>query len=124
MSVRYERDDTARRVVVTIQGPFEVADFSAVIARRQADDTGAYGTLFDLRGMTGEPSIANLREFMSTAAQTARPRGAIALLATDPAIYARACTYATMMGHSTALTIAVFRDLVEAAQWLTDALKG
>src|SRR5579864_4598399 len=113
MSIRYELDDLRRRVVVTIGGPFAPADFLAIIERRRADNTGAYGILYDLRGMSGEPTIADLQQFMSAAARTARPRGPIALLATEPAMYARACTYA-VMGRSTALVVEVFRDRGEA----------
>ena len=123
MPIRYELDDVHRRVVVTVQGLFAPADFLAVIERRRADNTGAYGILYDLRGMTGEPTIADLRQFMSAAAQTTRPRGPIALVATDPALYARACTYAAM-GRSTKLMIEVFRDLAEAEQRLTVKAPG
>jgi hypothetical protein len=115
MPIRYELDDLHRRVVVTVQGPFTPEDFRAVIERRRADNTGAYGILYDLRGMTGEPTIADLQQFLSAAAQTTRP---IALVATEPAPYSRACRY-TAMGRSTALVIEAFRDPDEAEQWLT-----
>jgi hypothetical protein len=118
MPIRYELDDFRRRVVVTVQGPFAPEDFRAVIERRRADNTGAYGILYDLRGMTGEPTNVDLEQFMSATAQTTRPRGPIALLATEPALYTRACTYAAM-GQSTALVIEAFRDPDEAEQWLT-----
>jgi hypothetical protein len=65
MPIRYELDDLRRRVVVTIEGLFTQADFRAIIERRRADNTGAYGILYDLRGMTGEPTIADLQQFMS-----------------------------------------------------------
>jgi hypothetical protein len=96
MPIRYERDDDRRRVVITMDGPFEPADFLAVIERWRGEDVGAYGMLYDLRGMTGVPSVADLRQFMSEAARTTRPRGPLAILATDPVIYGRACTYATL----------------------------
>ena len=117
MPIRYELDDVHRRVVVTVEGPLGPEDFRAVIERRRADNTGAYGILYDLRGMTGEPTIADLQQFMSAAAQTTRPRGPIALLA-EPAHYIRACTYADM-GRSTALVIEAFYDPDEAERWLT-----
>jgi hypothetical protein len=123
MPIRYELDDLRRRVVVTIEGPFTSADFLAIIERRRADNTGAYGILYDLRGMTGEPTIADLQQFLSAAAQTTRPRGPIALLATEPALYTRACMYA-IMGRSTALVIEAFRDPDEAEQWLTTQAKA
>ena len=123
MPIRYELDDLHRRVVVTVHGPFAPEDFRAVIERRRVDNTGGYGILYDLRGMTGEPTIVDLEQFMSATAQTARPRGPIALVATEPALYARACTYADM-GRSTALAIEAFHDPDEAEQWLTAQVKA
>lgn len=70
--------------------------------------------------MTGPPDIADIRQSLSQAAQVNRPRGPIAILATDPAIYDRACTFATL-GRAT-LTVEVFRDLDQAEHWLTAKL--
>jgi hypothetical protein len=116
MPIRYERDDAYRRVVVTVEGLFAVADFLAAMERQRDDGAWTYAMLYDLRGMTGEPAIDDLRQFMSEAERTTQPRGPIALLATDPALYGRACTYAALLGAT--LTIGVFRDLDEAEQWL------
>jgi hypothetical protein len=77
MPIRYERDDASRRVVVTVEGPFAVADFLAVIERQRGDGSWTYGMLYDLRGMTGEPAIDDLRQFMSEAERTTQPRGPI-----------------------------------------------
>jgi hypothetical protein len=71
--------------------------------------------------MTGMPTVVELRQLMSEAAARQpgeEPRGPVALLATEPTLYGRLCTYAAL-GRSTTLTIAVFRDLAEAEQWLT-----
>jgi hypothetical protein len=120
MPIRYERDDARRRVVVTMQGPFALADFLEVIDRQGRDDAWTYGLFYDLRGMTGVPTIADLRQSLSQSAQVNRPRGPIAILATDPVIYGRACTLATL-GRAT-LTVEVFRDPNEAEHWLTAKL--
>ena len=117
MPIRYQRDDVRRRVMLTVEGPFAVADFLAVMERQRDDGAWTYGMLSDLRGMTGEPAIDDLRQFLSEAARTTEPRGPVALLATDPVIYGRACTYAALTRST--LTIAVFRDRGEAEQWLT-----
>jgi hypothetical protein len=100
-----------------MQGPFSLADFLAVIERQRRDNASSYGMLYDLRGMTGEPTLADMGQSMSQIAETHRLRGPIAILATDPTINARACTYAAL-GHSM-LTVGVFRDWGEAEQWLT-----
>jgi hypothetical protein len=85
MPIHYERDDTRQRVAVTVQGPF-TPDFLAVIAWRRAEGTSRYWILYELSGMPGEPSIADLQAFMNAAEQTTRPRGPIALVSTDPMI--------------------------------------
>jgi hypothetical protein len=121
MPIRYQRDDVRRRVMLTVEGPFAVADFLAVMERQRADNAGAYGMLADLRGMTGDPAIDDLRQFLSEAARATEPRGPVALLATDPVIYGRACTYAALTRST--LTIAVFRDRDNAEEWLTDQAK-
>jgi hypothetical protein len=123
MPIRYELDDV--HVVVTVHGPFQVDDILAVMARQRAEQTWAYGILYDLRGMTGGPTIAELRELMSEAAKRhlgQAPRGPIALLATEPTLYDRLCAYAAL-GQSAALTIAVFRERAEAEEWLTAQAK-
>jgi hypothetical protein len=45
MPIRYERDDTRRRVVVTVKGLFAVADFLAVMERQRDDGSWTYGML-------------------------------------------------------------------------------
>ena len=121
MPIRYERDDARRRVVVTVEGPFAVADFLAVMERQRDDGAWTYGMLSDLRGMTGEPAIDDLRQFLSEAARNIQPRGPIAILATDPVIYGRACTYAALVRAT--LTVGVFHNVDEAEQWLTAQAK-
>jgi hypothetical protein len=79
MPVRYERDDARRCVTVTVQGPFQANDLLAIMARQRAEHTWTYGILYDLRGMTGEPTVADLRQLMSEAAMRLQgevPRGA------------------------------------------------
>jgi hypothetical protein len=123
MSTRYERDDSRRRVVITIQGAFQADDVLAIMSRQRREDTWGYATLWDLRGLTGLPTVADLRRMMSQAVQRAQgegPRGKVALLATEPILYGKLCAYAAL-GQSTALTIEVFRDWDEAEQWLSES---
>ena len=120
MPVRYERDDARRRVVITAQGAFQTSDMLEAIERQRAEDTWSYGMLYDLRGMTGHPTLANLREMMGHAASrpAEQPRGPVAIVATDPILYDVACTYAAL-GRSR-LRIQVCSDLNEADLWLAD----
>jgi hypothetical protein len=121
MPIRYVLDDLHRRVVVTIEGLFRTDDILAIMARQRAEHTWTYGILYDLRGMTSELTIAQLRKLMSEAAELRQdegPRGPVALLATATALYGRLCTCAAL-GRSTTLSIEVFRDKSEAEQWLS-----
>jgi hypothetical protein len=43
-------------VVITVLGPFEPADFLAVIEWSSGEDVGAYGMLCDLRGVAESPA--------------------------------------------------------------------
>ena len=119
MPVQYERDDARRRVVITVDGPFQTSEILAVIARQHAENTWSYGMLYDLRRMTGQPTLADLLEVMDEAMSrgpAGRPRGPVALLATSPSLYEIAGKYAAL-GHATFM-IHVFRDLDAAGQWL------
>jgi hypothetical protein len=124
MPVNYERDDARRRVMVTVHGALRKSDMLTVIARQRAEETWAYGMLFDLRRVTEHPTIADLRELMDEASsrrQAESPRGPVAILATDAVMYGIACTYAAL-GHAK-LTIRVFRHVDEADRWLTEETK-
>jgi hypothetical protein len=72
--------------------------------------------------MTGEPTIADLWQSVIDAAQAHQLRGPIAILATNPVMYNRVCTYAALR-HST-MPVKVFREWEEADRWLTTKLHG
>ncbi len=126
MPIGYERNDSRRRLVVTMKGAFQTDDVLAITARQRGENTWTYGILYDLRGVTGQPTFADIGQIMSQAAarrQGEGPHGPVALLATEPTLYGRLCRYAAL-GRSTRLTIEVFRNWGEAQQWLTVKLKG
>jgi hypothetical protein len=125
MPIRYERNDSRRRMVVTMKGAFQTDDVLAIMARQRVENTWTYGVLYDLRGVTPQPTFADLGQIMSHAAVNRRgegPHGPVALLATEPGLYDRLRAYAAL-GRSTRLTIEVFRNWGEAQQWLTVKLK-
>ena len=126
MPICRERNDSRRRMIVTMRGAFQTDEVLAIMARQRVENTWTYGILYDLRGVTGEPTFADLGQIMSQAAarrQGEGPHGPVALLATQPTLYGRLRRYAAL-GRSTRLTIEVFRTLGEAQQWLTVQLKG
>jgi ribosomal protein S28E/S33 len=120
MPIRYERDDFHRRVVATIEGPFQVDDMLEIMARQRAEQTWTYGILYDLRGITGHPTSADLRLLSESSGRYLgqAPRGPVALLAADPTLYGRLSTYAAHV-QSAAMTIGVFLERAEAERWLT-----
>lgn len=116
MPIRHDRDDVLRRVVVRIEGPFQTGDVMAFLEQHRLSDAWSYGMLYDLRGMTGQPTLEEQRALMSRGVQAGRQRGPLAILVTDPEMYKKACAYAAL-GHAM-LTIGVFRDAGEAEAWL------
>src|SRR5579864_5103446 len=69
MPIRYELDDLRRRVAVTIEAAFQTDDVLAIMARQRAEHTWTYSMLYDLPGMTGKPTVADLRRLLSEAAE-------------------------------------------------------
>jgi hypothetical protein len=119
MPLVYERDDVRRRVVATEKGLFRSADVFDLLERQRVDGTWTYGLLFDTLGMTGHPTIEDVREFLTFESKTdsqLRPRGPLALLSTDVNLYATACMCAALGG--TKRKVEVFRDRDEADTWL------
>src|SRR5260370_388754 len=126
MPICCERNDSRRRMIVTMRGAFQTDEVLAIMARQRVENTWTYGILYDLRGVTGQPTFADLGQIMSQAAarrQGEGPHGPVALLANQPTLYGRLRRYAAL-GRSTRLTIEVFRNWGEAQQWLTVKLKG
>jgi hypothetical protein len=120
MAIQYERDDARRRIVVTVVGAVQASEVLAAIERKRAEGTWAYGGLTDLRRMTGTLTLADLREIMNSAPTPPAmepSRGPVAILATNPDVYAVACKYAILAGKKT--RVAVFRERKEADEWLT-----
>jgi hypothetical protein len=123
MPYAYTRDDQKRRLVIALKGLFTAKDGLATVEQRLADvDAVTYGVLYDLRGLIGQPTVAELKQFMDAEAlpapdeQPLQPRGPIAFVVTDPASYEKACTYRAL-GRGK-LLIEVFREYEEADAWL------
>lgn len=53
MQVHYERDDTRRRVIVTLKGPYQSSGILALFERHRVEDDWRYQRLYDARGLTG-----------------------------------------------------------------------
>ena len=123
MPIGYERDDVQRRIVALGEGLFRADDVLGILERTRADGTWSYGSLYDLRRMTGKPSANDLRRLLEAASQPG-PRGELpgptAVLALDPTLYGSACAYAALgpPGH-----FDVFSDRLDAEAWLVTHTK-
>jgi len=117
MTGYYDRDDARRRLVITLQGAFQTADVLAAIERQRVEDTWSYGLLYDLRGVTGHPTIEDLKQILSQVTLVEQPRGPVAFLVTDPILYGMLCKYAAL-GRSKLTVVEVFRDRDDADRWL------
>jgi hypothetical protein len=118
MAFIYERDDAHKLIKVTFRGPYRANDGVEILERQRVEDVGTYRILYDLRDMTGQPSLDDLRMFMSLepTCPDGRPRGPVAIIVIDPTLYNMSCIYAAM--GKPKFTMNVFRDPTEAEQWL------
>jgi hypothetical protein len=121
MAYDYQCDESKRLVSITMRGPFAVLDVLNVIERQRSDGTWAFGMLVDVRLMTGVPALPELRQIATadaTNGEASERRGPLAVVVTDPVLYAKACAYQTLAGS--ARPIEVFRDREAAEFWLAE----
>jgi len=115
MQIQYERDPALRRVTVTLRGEYDAAEVVAMFARHSVEADWSDARLYDVRDLTGRPTMEDLRLFLQLDSEH-RPHGPEAILTSNPMLYVSACTYA-VLGRPN-LRIEVFRDTDEAARWL------
>ena len=124
MPFRYERDEDQRCITVTVDGTFNVDDVIEVFARMADEGIWSYGVLYDVRSLTGLPSMFDLRRLAEVANRPGpfdMRRGPLAIVVADPALYGMACVYAALslpMGR-----VEVFRDSEDAELWLLRKLE-
>ena len=89
-----------------------------ILQHQRAEDVAGYRILYDARGMTGQPPIADMRMFMNQEqpGSSEQPRGPIAVIVSDPVLYNTSCIYAAM--GKMKFSMSVFRDAVEVDEWL------
>jgi hypothetical protein len=102
-------------VTVTLRGEYQVSEILALFERHRVEDDWSCARLYDVRDVTGRPTVGDLRLFNRLDTEH-RPHGPEAILTSSPILYGLACTYAALA--RSALRIEVFRDIGEAAQWL------
>lgn len=125
MNIEYQKDDARRRVTIIVSGPFDLSGWHEGSAQRHhREQAWSYAMLYDLRAMTGVVSIDDLKSIFaaSIGIPLTTVRGPVAIVAADQRLYMSACTFAAL-GRN-ALTVEVFRDLIEAETWLVTKTVG
>lgn len=118
MDFQLQRDDTNRQVLVTVNGNFSIDEASEILEQCRAQGIGSYSLLYDLRGLTGTPTIDDAKRYFGEELTKLgiAGRGPIAVLVTDAHIYNVACGYSAL-AHGK-LAVGVFRDREAAETWL------
>lgn len=122
MPLEYVRDDSQRRIRITLIEPFTFDDLIASIERQFADGAWRYGLLINMRSTTDAPPPSEIRSFVSRIAELVAvhgPRGPIAIVAKT----ARAVSSAQVAAFFDRVeSIEVFWDLDDAQRWLDEQM--
>jgi hypothetical protein len=120
MPYQYARDDTARRVKITLTDPLTVAERIAAVEEQVADNAWRYGTLIDARYLAVYK--ANPAEMQAVVARVAElvaehgPRGPVAVVSNRAAVISAGQMYNHFDDKRN--TVEVFWDLDEARRFL------
>jgi hypothetical protein len=120
MPIHYERNDKKRRILAISEGDVTVDDTLAIIDRQVADGAWTYHMVFDTRGSAALPTVDDLRRLLQhVGALTTKygPRGPVAMVVVDPALYEIGGRYARL-ADLTALRVGLFMTPREAEEWL------
>jgi hypothetical protein len=120
MPYQYARDDTARRIRITLTDPLTVAERIAAVEQQVADDAWRYGTLIDARYLAvykPKPTemqvvVARVAEFVGEYG----PRGPVAIVSNRPTVISAGQMYNHFSDNKNA--VQVFWDLDEARRFL------
>jgi hypothetical protein len=121
MPIHYERDDKKRRILTISEGDVTLDDTLGVIDRQVADGAWTYRMLFDTRASPSLPTLDELQQVVRhVGILTTRygPRGPVALVVVDPALFAIGDRYARL-ADLTSLRVGLFATPREAEEWLS-----
>jgi hypothetical protein len=120
MPFHYERDDTRRRITVSLSDPFSEAEGWSILDRQLAEGTWRYGLLYETRQLREPLKLAVSRVFIARVAALAAehgPRGPVGIVAREATAVAAGEAYARVSELS-GLTVEVFWSIEEAEDWL------
>jgi hypothetical protein len=119
-------DHGQKRVAVVAHDPVGLADAFEFMDRQVAEGAWAYTLLHDARSISWIPSVAEVRRLVfriQTIARTHGPRGPVAFITANEALFGMARMY-SVLGQDVALTVEVFRDPLQAERWLEAQFPG
>lgn len=120
MPYQYARDDTARRIRITLTDPLTVAERIAAVEQQVADDAWRYATLVDGRYLAAyKPKPTEMQAVVARVAELVAehgPRGPVAIVSNRAAVIAAGQMYNYFGGKRNA--VEVFWDLDEARRFL------
>jgi hypothetical protein len=119
----YTRNEARRRITVTIVGPVQLEDLTAVIERQAAENTWRYAMLYDERAVTTPLSVDATRRLATLVAELTLahgPRGPVAIVCRSVDQFGMARMYSILAETRANLDSNVFYELAAAATWLSD----
>jgi hypothetical protein len=120
MPLTWERDDARRLFMGRVIGVLTTEDALAAIPTRSGEYR-LYRMLFDMRGATTSVMGADVRHVVADLGAVISkdgPRGPVAIVADDPALFGMARMYATICDHAGLDNVQVFNSLDKATRWL------
>jgi len=120
MPYQYVRDDTARRIRITLTDPLTVAERIAAVEQQVADDAWGYATLIDARFLAAyKPAPTEMQAVVARVAEFVAeygPRGPVAIVSNRATVIGAGQMYNYFSGKKNA--VEVFWDLDEARRFL------
>jgi len=120
MPYQYARDDTARRIRITLTDPLTLAERIAAVEQQVADHAWRYGTLVDARELAVyKPTPTEMRAVVARVAEFVAeygPRGPVAIVSNRPTVISAGQMYNHFGGKRN--VVEVFWDLDEARRFL------
>ncbi len=124
-AIQYVRDDARRWIRLSMCGDSSLEEVIGIIDRQEAEGTWGYGMLSDVRTMSWSPSRADIHRIVvhidETAVRCGRPRGPVAIVTAEAAIFKRARLFAAL-GAPSGQSSEVFFDVPTAETWLDERL--
>jgi hypothetical protein len=119
MPLSSQRDDARRRLTVITTGVVTAREIRAMVDRQANDGTWSYAMLYDASRVTSIATTGEVRALahhVQALERTHGPRGPVAVLTNQDAIYGMSRMYSMSAQQQ---LVEVFREAQAAERWLT-----